>query len=82
VERPIFTHPPGVRGLGDLYRELGVPVNSMALAIGFLKTDALSNYSTYASSNDVSLLGEALLHLEQMIQQLNQRSSLATEVNL
>ncbi|MCP9830662.1 phycobilisome polypeptide [Synechococcus sp. HJ21-Hayes] len=82
VERPIFTHPPGVRGLGDLYRELRVPVNSMALAIGFLKTDALSRYSAYASSNDVSLLGEALLHLEQMIQQLNQRSSPATEVNL
>jgi hypothetical protein len=54
----------------------------MALAIGFLKTDALSLYSTYASPNDVSLLGEALLHLEQMIQQLNQRSSPATEVNV
>jgi hypothetical protein len=78
--RLIFTHPPGVEGLRDLYRELGVPVNSMALAIGFLKNDALSHYSTYASPNDVSLLGEALLHLEQMIQQLNQRSSPATEV--
>jgi hypothetical protein len=54
----------------------------MAQAIGFLKNDALSHYSTYASPNDASLLGEALLHLEQMMQQLNQRSSPATEVNV
>jgi len=80
--RPIFSHPPGVRGLRDLYWELGVPINSMALAIGFLKTEAVSHYSNYASPSDASLLGEGLLHLEQMIQQLNQRSNSATEVLL
>lgn len=80
--RPAFTQPGGVQGLSDLYRELAVPISSMALAIGFLKTEAISDYSTYASPSDASILGEALLHLEQMIQQLPQRSSSDTEVPL
>lgn len=80
--RPAFTHHLGVQGLSDLYQELAVPISSMALAIGFLKAEALSDYTSYASPNDASLLGEALLHLEQMIQQLPQRSSSATEVLL
>lgn len=80
--RPAFTHLPGVKGLGVLYRELAVPISSMALAIGFLKAEALSDYSTYSSPSDASLLGEALLHLEQMIQQLQQISNSATEALL
>lgn len=80
--RPVFTHPPGVQGLSDLYRELGVPINSMALAIGYLRFEAISDYASYSSPSDASLLGEALLHLEQMIQDLPQRSSSATEVFL
>jgi len=80
--RPMFTHPPGVRGLRDLYQELGVPVSSMALAVGFLKTEAISDYTSYSNQKDVSLLGEALLHLEQMIQQLNQPPNAANEVLL
>ena len=80
--RPDFTHPPGVKGLRDLYLELGVPISSMAQAVGFLKADAISDYTSYASPSDTSLLGEALLHLEKMIQQLNQRSSSGAEVLL
>ena len=80
--RPAFTHPGGVQGLSDLYRELAVPISSMALAIGFLKSEAVSDYSTYASPSDASILREALLHLEQMIQKLPQRSSSDTEVPL
>jgi Phycobilisome protein len=78
--RPAFTHPGGVRGLSNLYRELAVPISSMALAIGFLKAEALSDFSTYASPSDASILREALLHLEQMIQQLPQRSGSDAEV--
>jgi hypothetical protein len=52
----------------------------MALAIGFLKAEALSDFSTYASPSDASILREALLHLEQMIQQLPQRSGSDAEV--
>jgi hypothetical protein len=80
--RPAFTQPGGVQGLSDLYRELAVPISSMALAIGFLKSEAVSDYSTYASPSDASILREALLHLEQMIQKLPQRSSSDTEVPL
>jgi hypothetical protein len=77
--RPVFTHPPGVRGLRDLYLELEVPINSMAQAVGFLKAEAISDYTNYSSPSDASLLGEALLHLEQMILQMNQQSSSDTE---
>jgi hypothetical protein len=80
--RPAFTQPGGVQGLSYLYRELAVPISSMALAIGFLKSEAVSDYSTYASPSDASILREALLHLEQMIQKLPQRSSSDTEVPL
>ena len=80
--RPVFTHPPGVQGLSDLYRILEVPMGSMALAVGYLKNEAISEYTSYSSQSDASLLEEALLHLEQMIQQLHQRSSSATEVSL
>ena len=80
--RPAFTHPPGVQGLSDLYRILEVPMGSMALAVGYLKNEAISEYTSYSSQSDASLLEEALLHLEQMIQQLHQRSSSATEVSL
>ncbi len=82
ASRPAFTHPLGVKGLSDLYRELAVPISSMALAIGFLKAEAVSDYSTYSSPSDASLLGEALLHLEHIIQQLPQLSSSATEALL
>ena len=80
--RPVFTHPPGVKGLRDLYLELGVPISSMAQAVGFLKTDAISAYTSYAKPSDASLLVEALHHLEQMIEQLSQQSSADTEVLL
>ena len=80
--QPVFTHSPGVKGLRDLYLELGVPISSMAQAVGFLKTDAISDYTSYANPSDASLLGEALHHLEQMIEQLSQQSSADTEVLL
>jgi hypothetical protein len=77
--RPAFTHPPGVKGLGNLYRELEVPISSMALAIGYLKNEAVSDYTSYSSPSDASLLGEALFHLEQMIQRMLERPSSITE---
>lgn len=69
ADRTSFTHPSGVNGLRELYRELGVPIASMARALSGLREDAVALYASIGGSQDAWRLNQAMLHLEEMIKE-------------
>lgn len=69
ANRTSFTHPSGVNGLRELYRELAVPIASMARALSCLREDAVALYASTGGSQDAWRLNQAMLHLEEMIKQ-------------
>jgi hypothetical protein len=71
ADRTEFTHRPGVNGLGDLYRELNVPIASMARALSHLRNESVACYSAVGGSRDAWRLDQALLHLEEMLKDLS-----------
>jgi len=64
--RTSYTHPPGVDSLGDLYRELAVPIGSMACALRYLREEAVAVYASIGGNIDAWRLDQAIVHLEDM----------------
>ena len=71
ADRTAFTHLPGVNGLSELYRELKVPIASMARALGHLRSESVACYASVGGGLDAWRLDQALLHLEEMIRQFS-----------
>lgn len=71
ADRTAFTHPPGVQSLGELYRELDVPIASMARALSCLRSESVALYTSLGGRKDAWRLNQAILHLEEMLKELS-----------
>lgn len=67
VDRETFTHRPGVNGMSELYRELNVPISSMALALSFLREQAVDLFSCPSLSQGRPPIDRSIHHLEVML---------------
>ncbi len=74
ADRTAFTHPPGVVGLAELYRELAVPIDSMALALSYLRQEAVALYSSIDGGQDAWRLEGSIGHLEAMMNQFSSQT--------
>ncbi|MBC1259710.1 phycobilisome polypeptide [Synechococcus sp. BSF8S] len=71
ADRQSFTHPPGVSGLRELYRELAVPIDSMAKALCYLREVSSIHYGSLGGSKDTWRLEMVIRHLEEMIREFS-----------
>lgn len=71
ADRSNFTHLPGVNGMRELYRELKVPISSMARALSYLRNVSVACYASLGGGREAWRLDQALLHLEEMLKQLS-----------
>ena len=79
ADRTVFTHPPGVVGMAELYRELAVPIDSMARALSYLRETAVALYSSIGGGKDVWRLDASMRHLEVMMNQFSNKTAMAEE---
>ena len=67
ADRPTFTHPPGVEGMSELYKELNVPIPSLAMAMKYLQEQAVGLISKTGHCTNTTKIHSSLQHLQDIM---------------